>query len=334
MPPTQSTRWWIYPLVLLVASLVCCAYFQDLMLDPNRTAPTFGGDGLTIHYNLQYHTSYGEGADLKSQYHPYVESIFMTDAHALLATVLAALRPVFPNIGDYAAGISTAMIFWSNPLAIFFLFLCLRRLGVRWGWALVFGMLIGLLAPQILRQMGQYTLGLTFLLPVTLWYLLSYEDKKRYWLKSLGVALMIYLIGLNNPYLYAIAVSFLLASWGVGTLLQLLKKPVMRWGRLHHWLGVSVVTTVALFATLAAFDQVEDRAEVPFGFFHNTAVWGGLLSSKATFDYQFVRNVLPGMAEPRRENRLYLGLIPILCGLALPLLLLIPRWRRASGLDK
>ncbi|MEL7162675.1 MAG: hypothetical protein AAFN92_18095, partial [Bacteroidota bacterium] len=243
MPSPTSTKWWIYPLVLLVASLACCVYFQDLMLAPNHTAPTFGGDGLTIHYNLQWHATYGNGVYLDNQYLPYEESVFMTDAHALLATVLAALRPVFPEVGKYAVGISNVIVFWSNPLAIFFLFLSLRRLGLRWGLALTFGVLIGLMAPQILRQMGQYTLGFTFLLPVTFWYLLSYTDEKRYWLKSLGVAIMIYLIGLNNPYLYAIAVSFILACWGIGTLLQIVKKPLIPWSRLGHWLVVAVITT-------------------------------------------------------------------------------------------
>ncbi|MEM9528671.1 MAG: hypothetical protein AAGA31_18805, partial [Bacteroidota bacterium] len=174
MTKPVSTPWWAYLLVLAVASAVFCLYFKGLMLDPNRTAPTFGGDGLTIHYNLQYHATYGEGVYLKNQYYPYEESVFMTDAHSLVAVVLAALRPIFPDVGRHSVGIANVLIYWSSPVAVLFLFLCLRRLNVRWPLALIFGLLVGMMSPQILRQMGQYTLGFTFMLPATLWYLLSY----------------------------------------------------------------------------------------------------------------------------------------------------------------
>ncbi len=305
------------------------------MWSPNLHAPTFGGDGLTIHYNLQYHATFGEGVYLESQYHPHQESIFMTDAQAMAAVVLAGLRPVFPSIGKYATGISNVLIFWSSPLAVLFLFLVFRQIGVRWPLAFIFGCLIAMMSPQILRQLGgQYTLGFTFLLPMIAWYQLTYNGQKRYWLKSLLVAMTVILIGLNNPYLYAVASALLMGAAGMGILLKITGLVRLPWNQLLQWVSVTLLTTITIALLLSAFDQVDDRVEVPFGFFHNVAAWGGMLTDSETYTYDFIRRVLPNLDTPRRENQMYLGLVPVLFAVCLPLILLVPKVRRVVRLTK
>ncbi|TXF88023.1 hypothetical protein FUA23_16200 [Neolewinella aurantiaca] len=315
-------------IVFIVASLVFGLFFQDLMLKPGESSPVVSGDGLTIHYNLAYHTTYGNGALLKSQYHPYAENIFMTDGHALLAVVLSALRPVFPGIGEHAIGISNFLVFWSNPLAALLLFLVLRQLKVRWPLAMVGGILIAMLSPQIHRQMaGQFTLGFAWLIPLVIWYLLAWNKGKLYWLKSLGVALVIYFLGLNNPYMYAIAATLILATTGFAAIAKLLGLRLPEWKQTGYWLLVFVASTIALYATVSYFDTVTDRVEVPFGFFHNMANWGGLLSSTGLFAYDFFHGLLPELGKPRHENQIYLGLIPMALAVAVPVLLAFRRWR-------
>lgn len=321
MPVLTPTNWKQTALVLLIATAVFSLYFQGLMWQPATTVPAFSGDGLTIHYNLTYHATYGKGATLTSQYHPYRESIFMTDAHALIGVALAGLRPVYPNIGDHAIAIANVLVFWSHVLAVWLLFLVLLRLGVRWGLATVMALLIAMISPQIHRQLaGQYTLGFTWLLPLVIWYLLSYDDGKGYLLKSLGVGLVVYLLGLNNPYVYAVAASLILATAGLGLIGKLFGVKAIAWRQLFSWLGVGVLTTLALFLTLRHFDAVDDRVAVPFGFFLNTANWGGLLTSPDVLTYDAIRETFPGLEKPRHENQIYLGIIPMLAIPALPLL--------------
>jgi len=309
MPNRQLKPRYQYLIVLAAASLVFSLFFQDLMLGPYSTSPVISGDGLTIHYNLAYHAKYGEGAMLTSQYHPYAESIFMTDGHGLLATLLATLRPIFPSIGAHAIGISNFLVFWSNPLAALFLFMGLRQLKIRWPIAMIGSILIAMLSPQIHRQMaGQFTLGFTWLLPLVIWYLLAWNNGKHYWVKSLIVAITIYLLGLNNPYLYAIAATLLLAISCLAVLLKVVSPQGIEWKRIVHWVSVFAITTLLVYGTLAYFDTVADRVDVPFGFFHNTANWGGLLSSSGLFAYDFMHGVLPDLGKPRHENQIYLGL--------------------------
>ncbi len=335
MPNRQLKPRYQYLIVLAAASLVFSLFFQDLMLGPYSTSPVISGDGLTIHYNLAYHAKYGEGAMLTSQYHPYAESIFMTDGHGLLATLLATLRPIFPSIGAHAIGISNFLVFWSNPLAALFLFMGLRQLKIRWPIAMIGSILIAMLSPQIHRQMaGQFTLGFTWLLPLVIWYLLAWNNGKHYWVKSLIVAITIYLLGLNNPYLYAIAATLLLAISCLAVLLKVVSPQGIEWKRIVHWVSVFAITTLLVYGTLAYFDTVADRVDVPFGFFHNTANWGGLLSSSGLFAYDFMHGVLPDLGKPRHENQIYLGLIPILFVLSLPLLLAFKRWRVEAANNK
>lgn len=329
----KLNSWQTGTIVFLAAGLLFSLYFKGLMWSPNLHAPTFGGDGLTIHYNLQYHATYGKGVYLESQYYPHQESVFMTDAQALVAVVMAGLKPIFPGIGKYATGVSNILIFWSSPLAVLFLFLLFRRLGVRWLPAFFFGCVIAMMSPQILRQLGgQYTLGFTFLLTMVAWYQLAYFSGEKYWLKSILVATAIILIGLNNPYLYAVASALLMGAAGMGILLKATGLVRLPWNQLLQWIGVTLVATTAIALTLAAFDQVEDRVEVPFGFFHNVAAWGGMLTDPDTFTYDFIRRIMPGLDTPRRENQMYLGLVPVLFVLCLPLILLVPNVRKAVKL--
>ena len=318
-------------------------FYGDLMWSPNESAPTFGGDGLTIHYNLQYHATYGEGVMLTSQYHPFKEVIFLTDAQGVVAGVLAALRPTFPGIGDYAVGISNGLIFWSNVLSALLLYLIFRRFGLPMVLSVLFGLLTALMAPQILRQLGgQYSLGYTFLLPLTILYQLSYRPGRGFWLWSLGMVAVIVVLGLNNPYLYAITVAYLLASTFFAGVFRLLDKQAKGAGPLVQWLLVGTLTTLAVYFTIEHLDYASNRVEVPFGFFHNVARWGGLLTNPDTFSYETVRALLPDMVEPRRENLLYLGLIPIVLLLCLPFTLAYARrlplfvqvypWMLAAGL--
>lgn len=325
----SPAKWLTQLLVLVVASVVFCVYFRGLMLDPNQRAPTFGGDGLTIHYNLQYHAKHGDGAWLTSQYHPHRESVFMTDAHALIAVALAELRPYFPNLHQYSAGISGGLIFWSNPLSVLLLFLIMRRIGVRWWLGMLTALLIGMMSPQILRQLGgQYTLGFTFLLPLTIYYQLSFGKGKGYWPKSVAMATVIVLIGLNNPYMFAVAGGQLLGAAGVGVLLRVFPKTRLPWAQLIAWGLVALASAAVIFTVLARYDEVADRVEVPFGFFKNIASWGGLLTEPGSVIYPAMKGLFPKLKTPFQEDKLYLGIVPILAILVLFVSLFVKRWRK------
>ncbi|WP_116105190.1 hypothetical protein [Lewinella sp. IMCC34191] len=309
-------------LCLAIATAVFTFYYDRYLWEPNSVTPTFGGDGLTIHYNMQYHATYGEGTELTNQYYPYVESIFLTDAQAVVTVALAALRPLVPDIGSYAVGVSNSLIHWSNVLSVLILFLILRHLRLPVAAAILFGILIAMMSPQIARQLGgQYSLGYTFLIPLIIYYQLVASNRRRYWPASLGVGLVIVLLGLNNPYLFAIGAAFMLVVAAAASIVRLTGHEAYSWNATRQWVLVTLGSAVVIYAVINYLDHVDDRVMIPHGYFTNVTTWGGLLTSPGLFTYGPMRDLFPKLSAPGGEQAAYLGLIPILFAVALPALL-------------
>lgn len=293
-------------------------YLKGLMFDPNQHAPTFGGDGLTIHYNLQYHATYGTGTSLSSQYYPSTEAIFMTDAQGLLACVLAKLRNYFPGLPVYSVGISNFLIYWSNGLAAVMIFLCLVRLKIANNkLAVALAVLIALLSPQIHRQTcGHYALGYAFILPSVFYFLLHRKFSAGYIIKSILLAILLILLGLNNPYLLAISCSLLLACFGIGLIANFLGARTP-YKILFLWLAVSIISLLVTQGILHSLDEVTDRVKVPFGFFENVASFKGLFYPDETWIAKPLSKLFSS-GPNSFESRSYIGIIPLLILFSLP----------------
>jgi len=300
-------------------------YLKGLLYAPNHYAPTFGGDGLTIHYNLHYHAAFGEGAELKSQYHPHSEVIYMTDAQGVVAYVLATLRPYFPQLHQYASGISNFLIFWSNPLAAIVLFLFFLKLKVRPSLSIIFAILIALMSPQITRQVGgHYALGYAFLIPLLMYFLISLDQSlKRNIINALVLIIVLSILGINNPYLLAISGSFFLAFSGIGILAYIL----LRKGRLSHFilaLAVAIISLVITGSFLGSLDEVTDRTKVPYGFFGNLSTVKSIFFPSGTL----LNEPLSALFKRSRqinEGTAYIGLVPILFLVYAPYSLIIQK---------
>ena len=321
---TSNKHFLLAILCFVLTIAVCGFYMKGLMFSPNQHASTFGGDGLTIHYNLQYHASYGDGVHLDSQYYPHGETIFMTDAQGLLACTLAKLRPYFPWLPAYSVGISNFLIYWSNGLAAMLIFFCLLKLNVDPRLSVVFAVLITCLSPQIYRQTcGHYALGYAFTLPAVFYFLLHNEMNWSYAIKAVLLFFMLVVLGLNNPYLLAISCSMLLACSGIGLLAYLLKFRI-NLKMVFSWFAVALLALLVTEGILNSLDEVSDRVKVPYGFFKNVASYKGLLFPDKTW----VSEVLTDLFDAKRnksEDRSYIGFIPLMVLVILPFLLLIKR---------
>ena len=301
-------------------------YLKGLMYAPYKHSPTFGGDGLTIHYNLQYHATHGHGAHLKSQYHPDGEIIYMTDAQGVLAYILASLRTTFPELPHHAAGISNFLIFWSNPIAAVILFLCLIKLNIRPFLAIAFAILISLMSPQITRQLGgHYALGYAFLIPMILYFLIGLNQSILHnVIRALLLGAILVILGINNPYLIAISGSFLLAFGGIGLLRYLIFKK----GKVIHFVLAISVAVVPLFITdgfLSSLDVIEDRTKVPYGFFSNLATMKSIFFPEGSLLNKPLSDLFKS-AFQIHEGISYVGIVATLYLLSLPVLL-IKQWK-------
>ena len=294
------------------------------MFDPNQHAPTFGGDGLTIHYNLQYHATYGNGSHLESQYYPHGETIFMTDAQGMIAVILAKLRSTLPSLHNYSVGISNVLIYWSNPIAALVLFLCFLKMNINPKLAVIFAVLIALLSPQIQRQMcGHYALGYAFLIPIIFYHALDSKLTKWSYIRAGLIILLLIFFGLNNPYLLAISCSFLVALGGFAFLASLiLRKKYWRYSFLS--LVPAIISLIVTSGILHSLDRVNNRVAIPEGFMNNTLSLRGLLLPDGTLLSSTLTKAL-GLRMSYFENNQYLGLVSALFLLSLPILIFLGR---------
>lgn len=284
-------------------------YFKGLMFHPNEHTCTFGGDGLTIHYNLQYHATYGSGTQLTSQYYPKGETIFMTDAQGVLAIALSKLRNIFPALPAWSVGISNFLIYWSNGIAALLIFLCLIKLKVDDKLAVVLAILISLLSPQIDRQMcGHYALGYAFILPMVFYFLLHNEFGRQYLFKALITIILLVIFGLNNPYLLAISCSALLSSFGLALIAQLFGRGV-KLNILFSWLAVGALPLLICYGILHSLETVTDRVKVPFGFFENVLTYKDVFFPDGTFFSKPLTKYFE-FEEYAPESRSYIGVVP------------------------
>ncbi len=122
---------------------------------------------------------------------------------------------------------------------------------------MLFAVLTAMLSPQVMRQLaGHYALGYAFLFPLLLWYMLG-EGTRKLTLRTLGMGLLLILIGLNNPYLLSISAAFLLACAGAALVHTLAGGGP--WGRrILHW-GALAVGSLGVCFLPAGTDERGDR---------------------------------------------------------------------------
>ena len=308
-----------------MATLICLYFFKNLYLEPNTYAPTYGGDGLIIHYNLLYHSLWGEGAHLTSMHHPHGEVLYMTDGHGMFAYIIAKLRGVFPGVTYFAIGITNFIMYWSNPLSAFLLCLVLLKLRVRPWVSVLFGVGLALLSPQIIRQNGHYALGFSFIIPLIIHYLLQDDFNKKHVFYSFGLLLTLLFFGFNNPYLLIISTSFLLASFGFGLLIKVLFKHEISYKILLSWLAI-LVSSLLIFKLVV--HQIDlgyvDRTRFQPGFLTSLSTWSEMIYPPETWLHSKI-SPYTSFTKFTFEGRVYLGLVSIGVLFVSPIVLLINR---------
>ncbi|MBK7009344.1 MAG: hypothetical protein IPH36_12320 [Saprospiraceae bacterium] len=111
-------------LVVILAIVLGWPMFGTYFFHPNQHMYAFGGDALTLYYNVAYHACYGNGSHLSSMAYPDGELIFLTDAQGSLALLLSGLRELGLPVCDYAVGIVNGLGVWGYVLSAVFCTSC------------------------------------------------------------------------------------------------------------------------------------------------------------------------------------------------------------------
>ena len=186
--------------VVILAIVLGWPMFGTYFFHPNQHMYAFGGDALTLYYNVAYHACYGSGTHLSSMAYPDGELIFLTDAQGSLGLLLTWLRKLGIPVCDYSVGIVNALGVWGYVLAAVFLYYLFLSIPMPIWRAALFGALVAAMAPHLHRLVGHHGLAHTFLLPLTLlWLVRKFNLKNWEWRDLLFFAVLVFFT-FNNPY--------------------------------------------------------------------------------------------------------------------------------------
>ncbi len=317
--------------VVVLTLLVAAVLFKGYLLHPNQYMYAFGGDALVLYYDMIYHVCHGSGTHFTGMNYPYGEYIFMTDAQGVISTVLQYVNRYFFPVCESVPGIIHAINIYLLPLASLMVYYILSFFRVRPWMAALFAVAIIFLSPPMLRFSSHFGLAYPFIIPMAmLWFLRKTTHDLPEW-RDLGVALILILFTLNNPYTGFTPSLFLALAGLILFLLRFRDRSRRRSAILVT--GVGILSILLPYLILYLGDPVTDRLKQQWGFFFFNASLDGLLFPPRSIVYDLLTGLNVSLPPVEYEAYMNIGLVTSLLVLAALVTSLIQRLRRRKPAD-
>lgn len=247
--------------------------FGPYFFSPNKHMFAFGGDALTLYYNVAYHTCYGSGDHLTSMNYPNGELIFLTDAQGALSVLLSFINRHMFDVCDYSIGIIHSLMMVSYLASIFILYHIFINLGIVNWRAASYAALTAVMAPQVQRMVGHHGLSYSFLIPLAILWLMRKYNVRKAEKRDFLLFIVLLFFGFNNPYIGFATCLFMASS--VAVYLYFNRKHIK--GSLLA-LGFSLLPIIIIFLYIKINDPFHDRLKQQWGFFNLKSTFEGLLA--------------------------------------------------------
>lgn len=252
-------------LTLVLSFAVLFLFFMPLLKDPNHVYFAPSGDGLKSYASSVYHL-YNDNTLFRSsiQNYPYGEMAFFADCQPMISIPVKMLSQAGVDVRPYLVGIINLSMLLSIVLAALFLFLIFTELKVSWWFAAFAAVGISMLSPQIGRLGGHFSLSHLMWLPMLIWLLMKFDQKKSL-LLSVLIGLTTFLAAGMHMYFFALFGFLFLAFWLYSLFSNSFNVKDYRWV-LH--LFIQLILPLILVQILTGFnDTVTDRTTHPWGLF-------------------------------------------------------------------
>jgi hypothetical protein len=251
---------WVFATFLYAVCITAYA-FSDLFTHPENGIVELGGDGIKNIYTYVYQSWWGKGYWFTGMNYPFGEHVFFTDGFPLLSILFATFHHVTP---ETALAVMWRLIECSYILSIVFIYLTLRKFGVRHVLAFLFSGVIGIFTPQLFRIVAHFSLSISCVIPMTFYWTLMYHESKK-WRYALYVGILALFFCFIHPYFSALIVLWS-AAYAVGYLLFM--KGALGHRLVHAArLPAAALAVFVLFTLIVKFtDPVKDRPIQPFGY--------------------------------------------------------------------
>ena len=246
--------------VALAAALVTAVLFWPMLVNPNDHFVTADGDALQSYYVTAFYALHDVGQHFTGMNYPFGEHFNYPNLQPLLAATMGFLQRHGVPAGRYAVGILNLAALSSLVITPVVLYAILRRTRLPVLYAAALALIIGFMAPQILRFDAHLSLSYAWFVP-WLWYcIIQMQDAPGRWQwYGLFVASTLFMATVM-PYFLALGCFFLLGH----VLVLAWQQPGAR-----PWLGrmvLAVLLPLLLFrGYLWATDPVTDRPPNPYG---------------------------------------------------------------------
>ena len=297
---------WFYSILSAVLCfLVSFPFLGTYFVSPNTHMYVFGGDGLTLYYDIAYHICHGHGDRLTNMNYPYGEMVYLTDAQGAISTLLQWNNRNIFDICDCAVGaihLINSILILICAVVIYYL---LRAYNVSKLISVIFSVSITLLSPQMIRISGHFGLAYPFLIPLAMLWINRKWVNQKWEIRDFLFLLLLIFFTFNNPYIGIGAIGLILAS----SIFFLFTKNYKLVSKLVI-IGIIAILIPTLYFKF--FDTVTDRIRQQWGYFFYQASIDGLYAPNGSLMYQFYKKFFNFEHKPQIESWINLGMVTIL----------------------
>lgn len=254
-----------FVLTVIMGFAVLLLFFGPLLKDINNVYFSTSGDGLKSYasslYHLQTDTSIFHSY---VQNYPYGEMVFFTDCQPMIIIPVKILSGLGIDLSPWIVGILNSFMLLSILAGAIFLFLIFYELKVNWWFAAVASIGIVMLSPQIGRLGGHFSLSHLLWLPLLIWLLMKFDQKKSYGLSAIIGFVTFFAAGMHM-YFFALFGFLFLFYWGYILITGQMKLKGILW--VTHFFFQLILPLILVQIISGYSNMVTDRTTHPWGLF-------------------------------------------------------------------
>lgn len=256
-------------LTFALSLTVLFLFFGPMLKDPNRVYFSANGDGLKSYVGAIYHLEHDTTLfRMNAMNYPYGEMAFFTDCQPMVTNSVKILSDFGIDFRPNIVGIINMFMLLSIVFGAIFICLIFLELRVAWWFAALASVGICMLSPQIGRLAGHFSLSHIMWLPMLIWLLMKFDQKKTYWISG-AIGFVTFFAAGMHMYFFALFGFLFLFYWVHTLYTKQLEIKNIQW--IIH-LFVQLILPLILVQLIVGFnDTITDRTTHPWGFYNYRA---------------------------------------------------------------
>lgn len=301
----------------LLLVILCLAFlgflYGKILIHPNQYIFNSAGDGIKNYYTYAYYIAKNKSnTSFEGFNYPYEEVLIYTDCNPVLAFCIKKLAIVFPGITQYSIGILNFIMIFSFFLTSSFLYLIFKNLRIHPLLSALSALSIMVLAPQVFRLSGHYSLSYGFVIPLTILLLFKIQQNKKILTYATILFIHIFCSFFTHPYLGLISVSIIFTYVFVQWIFLFRSRSFYGFQTIILFLSAAF-PLIIFYAFTSAMDTHLGRTTNPYGFFEYYADLDTIFLPNHPPLLVFVKKFLPSFTQTW-EGWSYIGVVAIITG--------------------